>query len=161
VAQRPDMTISPHWPADRETLAKIADLTDRLEQSEEEVRFLKAALTSTPDVTYEGLRVSKAEKVVIEALFAIPLRRATQTYLRGLLDVALNRKDAISLKTVDVVVCRLRKKFKDLVPPVAIQTEWGAGYFLTDDDRELLAVRRHVVPERRPPTRNTKETKPA
>lgn len=128
----------------------VSDLTERLAQSQEEVRYLRAALTISPHVAYEGLILGKSEKVLIEALFSAHGPSAA-TYLRGHLDIALNRKDAIDVKTVDVVICRLRKKLRRLVPPIAISTEWGAGYFLTDPDRELLASRRHLVPGRQPP----------
>lgn len=153
MSQRPDMTVSPQWSPDRETRATIADLRERLERSEEELRYLKDALTIAPDIAYEGVFLSKAEKVVMEALFATPHRRLDSTYLRGRLDVALDRRDSCEPKSVDVVICRLRRKLKQLNPPIAIRTEWGVGYFLTEDDRELFALRRHIVPGRQPPQR--------
>lgn len=43
-------------------------------------------------------------------------------------------------KIIDVFVCKVRKKLKRHAPDVAIQTNWGAGYFMSPEHaRKLLA----------------------
>lgn len=45
------------------------------------------------------------------------------------------------LKMVDVMICKLRKKMRDLDPRFVIETVWGGGYYVDDEVKRLIVDR--------------------
>jgi hypothetical protein len=41
-------------------------------------------------------------------------------------------------KMVDVIICKLRKRLRAVDPDVKILTEWGVGYYMTNDARQFV-----------------------
>lgn len=49
--------------------------------------------------------------------------------------------DQTQIKIVDVIICHLRKKFRQSGVTMNIQTSWGRGYFVDRDEREAAIKR--------------------
>ena len=126
----------------------VARLRAELDEANETIRQLRHQRTSDPTIGYGALRLSRAEKVVIERLYSACPSTVHRGDLRDVIDVRLNRTDAVSCDTVDVVICRLRRKFRMLrAPAISISTEWGEGSFLSVENRDRLDEIRIVAPK--------------
>ena len=85
---------------------------------------------------YIGLNLTKRQECVLNILMAAKGRLTTD----GILDLLTPRCEGYS-KTVDVIICHLRKK---LPADVRISNEWGRGYYLDPDSKAALAARRRA-----------------
>jgi DNA-binding response OmpR family regulator len=116
---------------------RIANLLEELAEARETIRQLREGLTVSTAPRYRGLSASVAERAIIEALLRAPGLMHRDT-LNDLLDITLHRIDAVDPKVINVQVCRLRRKLAALVPPIEIQTAWGDGYYMTDENKERI-----------------------
>jgi two-component system, cell cycle response regulator CtrA len=99
----------------------------------------KSALTLGPvelwldrrDVKVHGvsLHLSRREYAVLELLF---LRQGTVLNKGAFLTHLYCGTEEPEMKTIDVLVCRLRKKLAAAGVPTLIDTVWGCGYILRD-----------------------------
>lgn len=121
-----------------DTLASLRDVVQGLR---EELRYLKDAIAPSSRVRYFGFRSSRAERAILIALVAAD-GPVSHTKLRLCMDVALDRRDAGSLISVDMAILHLRKKLAALDPPIVIRSERGLGFELDAANKELLAGRR-------------------
>lgn len=112
----------------------VIALREKIEELEETIRQLRAE-----DVipAWNGLRVTPSERALLSAL-ATSRGICSHTYL---LNRLLSRNEVFP-KTIDVFICRLRKKLRALDPPILIETAWGGGYLMDDRNRAVLAERR-------------------
>jgi two-component system cell cycle response regulator CtrA len=118
----------------------VASLRDQLDEANETIRQFRNAMAASPLIRYRGLRLSRSERCILEALLnANGLLSKHQ--LRHAIDAELTRIEAPDLKSVDVVVCRLRKRLRPF--SVVISTEWGRGYYLDLDARATLLSLRY------------------
>lgn len=114
-------------------------LRELLAEARERIHWLEEIINPPAVIEFEGLSLSLSERVILEALHQLEVP-ASQENLRNRLDVALDTRG--SLKTVEICVCRLRKKLAALDPPISIRTMYGDGYILASESRARLAKRR-------------------
>ena len=114
-------------------------LRELLAEARERIHWLEEIINPPAVIEFEGLSLSLSERVILEALHQLEVP-ASQENLRNRLDVALDTRG--SLKTVEICVCRLRKKLAALDPPISIRTAYGVGYILASESRARLAKRR-------------------
>jgi two-component system, cell cycle response regulator CtrA len=83
------------------------------------------------DVRVNGARLSlsRREYSVLELLF---LKQGTILTKGTFLNHLYTGSDEPEMKTIDVIVCRLRKKLAAAGVPTLIDTVWGSGYILRD-----------------------------
>jgi two-component system cell cycle response regulator CtrA len=83
------------------------------------------------DVTVNGvpLNLSRREYAALELLF---LRQGTLLNKDAFLTHLYCGGDEPEMKTIDVIVCRLRKKLAAAGVPSLIDTRWGGGYILRE-----------------------------
>lgn len=100
-------------------------MRERIEELEEECRQLREMLV--PPVTFPyDLGLSKIENDIL----AFILARAPNVALKNRILYAVWRDpdDAADLKTINVHICKIRRKLAPF--GVAITVAWGEGYFL-------------------------------
>lgn len=117
----------------------MAKLEDQLEEAREEARWLRdvAKISAEQFVSLRHLKLTRSDKTI---LYALETSRTslTQETLRRRMDVVLQRSEESSLKSVEITICRLRKKLGAHDPPIKISTEWGCGYYLDDENKKRL-----------------------
>lgn len=116
----------------------MTELREENAKLRETVRQLKE-LKLPNQALYLGLGLSKSERMMISALMASD-GICTRDYF---LDCLAFRNTAPSSswpepKTVDVVICRLRKKLTGLGFPEVIKTEWGEGWRIESTNKSRL-----------------------
>lgn len=79
----------------------------------------------------KSLALSRREFMVLELLFLKQGCTVTKTALFNHLYAGHDERE---MKTLDVIVCRLRKKLQAAGMPPLIDTVWGSGYTLRDTD---------------------------
>jgi len=86
---------------------------------------------NTRDVRVDGTRLSlsRREYGVLELLF---LKQGTILTKGYFLNHLYTGTEEPEMKTIDVIVCRLRKKLAAAGVPTLIDTVWGSGYILRD-----------------------------
>lgn len=109
-------------------------LREQLEEAQERIRWLEFALKPPKSQFVPELRMSRAYEAVLYALLTTssPL---DQEKLRRRIDVALGHFESTAPKSVDVVICRLRKQLGALDPPITIRNAWGRGYWMDDESK--------------------------
>ena len=60
---------------------------------------------------------------------------------RSAIDAFLGRVESGTEQAVKVTLCRVRRKLQGLEPPVEIQTVYGFGFWLDDENRARLEER--------------------
>jgi two-component system cell cycle response regulator CtrA len=116
-----------------EMLARIRALVRRSQG------HLKSALTLGPvelwldrrDVRVHGvpMHLSRREYAVMELLF---LKQGVVLSKDAFLTHLYCGREEPEMKTIDVIICRLRKKLAEAGVPTLIDTVWGCGYILRD-----------------------------
>jgi two-component system cell cycle response regulator CtrA len=83
------------------------------------------------EVTVRGQRllVSRREFAVLELLF---LKQGTILNKTAFLNHLYCGADEPEIKTIDVIICRLRKKLAVAGVPTLVDTVWGCGYILRE-----------------------------
>jgi two-component system cell cycle response regulator CtrA len=76
-----------------------------------------------------ALHLSRREYAVLELLF---LKQGTVLDKGAFLTHLYSGLDEPEMKTIDVIICRLRKKLLSAGVPTLIDTVWGCGYILRD-----------------------------
>jgi two-component system, cell cycle response regulator CtrA len=91
------------------------------------------------DVTVNGARLalSRREYGVLELLF---LKQGMILTKGTFLNHLYCGSDEPEMKTIDVIVCRLRKKLAAAGVPTLIDTVWGSGYILREPSVEPIVV---------------------
>ena len=114
-----------------------AALRERVDELEEENRQLRAALRGAISIRYAGIHLTRREMKIVDILLSssVPLSQAA---IIDRIDIRL----AVQPKTVDVHICKLRKKLGALNPPVGIYTAWGVGYGMVDKSKSAMRDRR-------------------
>jgi two-component system, cell cycle response regulator CtrA len=117
----------------RELMARIRAVVRRSQG------HAKSALTLGPvelwldrrEVLVHGasLHLSRREYAILELLF---LRQGTVLNKDAFLNHLYCGGDEPEMKTIDVIICRLRKKLAVAGVPKLIDTVWGCGYILRD-----------------------------
>lgn len=77
----------------------------------------------------KALHLSRREYAVLELLF---LKQGTVLDKGAFLTHLYSGLDEPEMKTIDVIICRLRKKLVTAGVPTLIDTVWGCGYILRD-----------------------------
>ena len=77
----------------------------------------------------EALHLSRREFAVLELLF---LKQGVILNKTAFLNHLYCGMDEPEMKTIDVIICRLRKKLATAGVPTLIDTVWGCGYILRD-----------------------------
>jgi len=77
----------------------------------------------------ESLHLSRREYAVLELLF---LKQGVILNKGAFLTHLYCGMDEPEMKTIDVIICRLRKKLATAGVPTLIDTVWGCGYILRD-----------------------------
>lgn len=121
----------------------MASLRAERDEAREEVRYLREAITPSPLIEYDMLRISRSERAILEALLAAKGLLSVEQ-LRRHIDAALGRADVVHAKSVHVALCRLRVRLGELRPPVLVRTQWGLGYYLDDENKARIAARRSI-----------------
>lgn len=115
----------------------IVALRDEIDELREKVRQLNSGIVPV----WAGLQVTGSERVVLTAL-ANASGICSHDHLLDRLQARTKSESELSPKTVDVHICRLRKKLKSLSPPIGITTAYGDGYWMDADSRARLEARR-------------------
>ena len=110
-----------------------AALRERVDELEEENRQLRAALRGPVSIRYAGVHLTRRQMQIVDILLAsaAPLSQAA---IIDRIDISL----AVQPKTVDVHICKLRKKLGALNPPVKIDTVWGVGFQMNGDAKRAM-----------------------
>lgn len=77
----------------------------------------------------QQLHISRREFAVLELLF---LKQGVILNKTAFLNHLYCGMDEPEMKTIDVIICRLRKKLATAGVPMLIDTVWGCGYILRD-----------------------------
>ena len=110
--------------------AKNEQLQNQLEIAKEEIRILKSTVIGKPIlIPIEWLLTSKEE----ELLTLLYNKNGKVVSKEHLQQVMYSLNSEVQIKIVDVFVCKVRKKLKDLGFPGAIETHWGKGYSMSQD----------------------------
>lgn len=117
---------------------QLAALRDKIDELQEENRQLKAARAPVV-VMYEGLDATASELFLLAVLTRGGV--CSQNYLIDRIAMLHPGEYSVISKTIDVHVCRLRKKLKVLAPPIEINNKWGVGYWMDAANKALLAER--------------------
>ncbi len=88
------------------------------------------------------LHLSRREFAVLELLF---LKQGTILNKTAFLNHLYCGMEEPEMKTIDVIICRLRKKLATAGVPTLIDTVWGCGYILREPD-PMPSLERHVSP---------------
>lgn len=120
--------------SDTEALQRKCDLLVRENASlRDRIQVLEDALSTAPTLP-PILGLSRAEAAVLGAIEA-----TTETASKDRIMAALystSPEDPPGEKIVDVYVCKVRKKLKRW--GIEVQTQWGAGYYMTSESRSRL-----------------------
>jgi two-component system, cell cycle response regulator CtrA len=90
----------------------------------------------------QSLHLSRREYGVMELLF---LRQGTILDKGAFLTHLYCGRDEPEMKTIDVILCRLRKKLAAAGVPTLIDTVWGCGYVLRDPSLAPVATRQNTT----------------
>ena len=117
----------------------VASLRAQLDEAREKIRWLEDAMRPPDHPQIAGLKLWRSEQTMLHALFTAksPLN---QDRLAKFVDVTLGRVDIVFPKSVDVAICRLRKRIGTLNPPITIRNARGHGYWLDDESKARLAT---------------------
>lgn len=85
------------------------------------------------DVFVHGTRLALSRREY-HALELLLLRRGTILTKTAFLNHLYCGSEEPEMKTIDVIVCRLRKKLADAGLPTLIDTVWGSGYIVREMD---------------------------
>jgi len=118
------------------SVRQIAALRERIEVLEEENRQLRA-LRLPPVTQYLGLGLSNTERVVMATLMSTAAL-CTRDYLLDCVVLSRVRPSSVEPKTIDVMLCRARKKLAAIGFPRVIETEWGEGWRIKPKERGRL-----------------------
>jgi len=68
-------------------------------------------------------------------IFTLLLGRMNETVSKEYIHdtMYVNRADSPEIKIIDVYICKLRDKFRKYNLPYAISTDWGRGYYLSNE----------------------------
>jgi len=93
----------------------------------------------------QSLHLSRREYAVLELLF---LKQGHILNKGAFLTHLYCGMDEPEMKTIDVIICRLRKKLAVAGVPSLIDTVWGCGYILRDPSADQQDDRRTTNPQR-------------
>ena len=118
-----------------ELIARIQAIVRRSKgHSESVVRFDKVAINlDTRHVEVNGIQVhlTNKEYAILELL---ALRKGSVLTKEMFLNHLYSSMDEPEIKIIDVFVCKLRKKLADASGVNYIETVWGRGYMLKDNE---------------------------
>lgn len=109
-------------------------LRERIEELEETIRQLLKKEGSRPDSDYcLALRITKRENEVLQVLLSN--RTVTHDFL---IESVFREEDEVQYErsTLNVFVYKLRKKLRPI--GVEIKSIWGSGYYITQEDKQVL-----------------------
>lgn len=118
-----------------------AQLLEEIAELRETIRQLTEP---TVGIWYEGFLPSYTERVILDALLRTHGPVGGER-LRMVLDTALRRIDPSGMNSISVTIHRMRHKMATLDPPIRILTQWGQGFYLDDESRARLMLRRHTT----------------
>lgn len=118
-----------------------AQLLEEIAELRETIRQLTEPATG---VWYEGLLPSRTERTILDALLRTH-GPVSSDRLSAVLDLALRRVETAESISVNVAIHRMRNKLAPLDPPIRILTQWGQGFYLDDESRARLMLRRHTT----------------
>jgi two-component system cell cycle response regulator CtrA len=90
------------------------------------------------------LNLSRREYAALELLF---LRQGTLLSKDAFLTHLYCGGDEPEMKTIDVILCRLRKKLTSAGVPSLINTVWGGGYILRDQSAATTRIEQDNGPD--------------
>jgi DNA-binding response OmpR family regulator len=126
------------------TEERLAEALEQLDEANETIRWLRAAIAPLPVCHYRGLRLSPSEYCLLDGLYEAGGAVLSNEMLRRRLDVLLGHEGlGMSVDSVDVVACRLGQKLRRLNPSVDISRMRARGWFLTSEMRERLGAIRY------------------
>ena len=110
------------------------DLIQTLEQENDDLRARVRELEALLGMTFETpplIGLTRQEGII----FGLLLKNPLVTKQLALSAMYLHQQDEAEIKIVDVYICKLRKKLKPY--RIAIQTQWGQGYFITAEHKAV------------------------
>lgn len=116
----------------------IAQLECELARAKEEILWLRDAVTPSQFIVYHGVSFTLSERTVIHALENTEGWVSSKS-LRRRLDIVLMCIEESTLKSVDVLMSRLRTKLTALTPPIEILSAYGVGHRLDDVNKQRVA----------------------
>jgi DNA-binding response OmpR family regulator len=119
--------------------ADLAATRESLAEAKERIRWLEDALT--PPSQHFDLRLPLAEATILHGLRTAKAPLNHERLARRI-DVTLGRPEAVALKSIDVWICRLRKKLGALERPVTINCSRAIGYWIDDESKATLETLR-------------------
>jgi DNA-binding response OmpR family regulator len=122
----------------------IAQLRDQLAEANETIRQLTEVARGPSSVRYRGVDASRSERAILEVLSTTD-GIVSRRMMRRVVGAAIGRLTDCSIKTVDVSVCRLRARLRQLTPPIFIGTAWGEGYYMTQLHKDRLSALRYLL----------------
>src|SRR5208283_1725999 len=94
-------------------------------------------------VNGQKLSVSRREFGVLELLF---LKQGIILNKNAFLNHLYTGMEEPEMKTIDVIICRLRKKLAVAGVPNLIDTVWGCGYILREPQIGIETASSHTIP---------------
>lgn len=116
------------------TFSIIAELRERVEYLEEELRRKDEQLHPKDVPLYEGLRLTNKETLLLEALIASRNVCTREHAMNRLYRSPDEEPDAV--KILDVFMHKLRAKLREI--DVQVETIWGRGWRMPEENRAKL-----------------------
>lgn len=114
---------------------------ERLEEANETIRHLRAAMRLPDGMCFEGITLTKVNGIIVWMLLEAN-GPCSATKINDRLELALNRSNSVSDSVVSLYISRLRKKLSILDPPVRIKRIRPVGYWMEPTDKARLLERR-------------------
>ena len=111
------------------------DLVDRLETENEMLRERVRQLESMVGISFESppmFGFTRAESTIFGVLMKNRLASKESLMMAIYRD---HQQDEAEIKIVDVWVCKMRRKLTPF--GIAVQTQWGQGYFLSAEHKAI------------------------
>ncbi len=118
-------------------------LTEALDEANETIRQHRSRARPLPRSRWWTIHFSRSEASVLQRLTRGGIW--TSDRLRGGIDTVTGEDGQSSVKSVNVTVCRLRKKLVTAsrvegALPISIETQWGGGYSMDAESIAALAA---------------------
>lgn len=112
----------------------MSDLRAQLDEALERIRQLEEELAGTSVAWPLDWGFTNSERAIMTSLMRHDFADKGNLYFS--LYGHKSEDEQAEPKTIDVFVCRIRKRLKPL--GLNIQTVWGKGYFISTEDKEAI-----------------------
>jgi DNA-binding response OmpR family regulator len=112
-------------------------LTEELDECNETVRQLRSEALQAPARIYRGL--TRNESGIVALLSSMPGRVHAAERVSAHLEALNDHTPRNGVRSMQVVLCRLRAKLGHLTPPVTIESNgYGYGYSMTAESAAVM-----------------------